>query len=39
MDCKYFTLEKEKGLSFEANFSFFSSAESTPRDLQITAYK
>ena len=26
-------------LSFEANFSFFSLAESPPRDLQITAYK
>ena len=39
MECKYFTLEKEKGLSFEANFSFFSLAESPPRDLQITAYK
>ena len=26
-------------LSFEANFSFFSSTESPPRDLQITAYK
>ena len=26
-------------LSFEANFSFFSLAESPPRDLQITVYK
>ena len=26
-------------LSFEANFSFFSLAESPPRDLQITTYK
>ena len=26
-------------LSFEANFSFFSLADSPPHDLQITAYK
>ena len=26
-------------ISFEANFSFFSLAESPPHDLQITAYK
>ena len=26
-------------LSFDANFSTFSLAESPPRDLQITAYK
>ena len=30
---------KYRILSFEANFSFFSLAESPPRDLQITAYK
>ena len=33
------SLCKESQLSFNANFSSFSFAESPPRDLQITAYK
>ena len=33
------SLCKESQLSFDANFSSFSFAESPPRDLQITAYK
>ena len=32
-------IDSENGLSFEANFSFFSLAEGPPRDLQIAAYK
>ena len=35
----YNSYVKERKLSFEANFYFFSLAESPPRDLQITAYK
>ena len=36
--CKMFGV-KQCALSFEANFSFFSLAESPPHDLQITAQK
>ena len=39
MQKKKKTVGKYIGLSFKANFSFFSLAKSPPRDLQITAYK
>ena len=33
------TTERQQPLSFDANFSSFSLADSPPRDMQITAYK
>ena len=39
VDIHHSEIYQKKALSFVVHFSSFSLAESTPRDLQITAYK